>query len=73
MLKALQQTVRVGAGGKIEMVAPECLEGTDVQVIVLLAPQSELIESLPTQVLKVDEVEEAGGSAMGARHFGDEY
>jgi hypothetical protein len=60
MLKALQQTVRVGAGGKIELVAPECPEGTDVQVIVLLAPQSESIESLLTQALEVDEVERAG-------------
>jgi hypothetical protein len=61
MLKALQQTVRVGAGGKIELVAPECPEGADVQVIVLLAPQSEPIDSLPAQVL---EVEMAGQSAI---------
>jgi hypothetical protein len=64
MLKALQQTVRVGAGGKIELVAPECPEGADVQVIVLLAPQSEPIDSLPAQVLEVDEVEMAGQSAI---------
>ncbi len=64
MLKALQQTVRVGAGGKIELVAPECPEGANVQVIVLLAPQSELIESLPAQALDVDEVESAGQSTI---------
>ena len=44
MLKALQQTVRVGAGGKIELVAPECPEGSDVQVIVLLTPQTQTVE-----------------------------
>lgn len=44
MLKALQQTVRVGAGGKIELVAPECPEGSDVQVIVLLTPQTQTLE-----------------------------
>ncbi len=64
MLKALQQTVRVGAGGKIELVAPECPEGVDVQVIVLLAPQSEPINALPNQALEVDEVESAGQSAI---------
>ncbi|MBD2233274.1 hypothetical protein [Phormidium tenue] len=64
MLKALQQTVRVGAGGKIELVAPECPEGVDVQVIVLLAPQSEPIASLPAQVLAVDEAESAGQSTI---------
>ncbi|MBE9136489.1 hypothetical protein IQ254_04625 [Nodosilinea sp. LEGE 07088] len=64
MLKALQQTVRVGAGGKIELVAPECPEGTDVQVIVLLAPQSEPVEALPAQALEADEVESAGQSKI---------
>ena len=64
MLKALQQTVRVGAGGKIELVAPECPEGVDVQVIVLLAPQPEPIESLSPQASEVDEVESAGQSAI---------
>jgi hypothetical protein len=64
MLKALQQKVRVGAGGKIELVAPECPEGADVQVIVLLVHQSELIEALPTQALEVDEVKRAGPSAI---------
>jgi hypothetical protein len=44
MLKALQQTVRVGAGGKIELLAPECPEGSDVQVIVLLSPQAQPLE-----------------------------
>jgi hypothetical protein len=44
MLKALQQTVRVGAGGKIELIAPECPEGSDVQVIVLLSPQVRPLE-----------------------------
>ncbi|MGB3200312.1 MAG: hypothetical protein WBA99_05390 [Nodosilinea sp.] len=44
MLKALQQTVRVGAGGKIELVAPECPEGSDVQVIVLLTPQIQTVD-----------------------------
>jgi hypothetical protein len=44
MLKALQQTVRVGAGGKIELVAPECPEGSDVQVIVLLTPQTQTVD-----------------------------
>ncbi|NJN20499.1 MAG: hypothetical protein HC812_03940 [Leptolyngbya sp. RL_3_1] len=39
MRQALQQTVTVGAGGKIELLAPECPEGTDVQVIVLVSPQ----------------------------------
>lgn len=43
--QALQQTVRVGAGGKIELLAPECPEGTEVQVIVLLAPQTESVEA----------------------------
>jgi len=64
MLKALQQTVRVGAGGKIELVAPECPEGVEAQVIVLLAPQSEPIASLPAQVLDVDEAESAGHSSI---------
>ena len=45
MLKALQQTVRVGAGGKIELIAPECPEGLDVQVIVLLSPQARPLET----------------------------
>jgi hypothetical protein len=44
MLKTLQQTVRVGAGGKIELVAPECPEGSDVQVIVLLTSQTQTVE-----------------------------
>ena len=44
MLKALQQMVRVGAGGKIELIAPECPEGSDVQVIVLLSPQARPLE-----------------------------
>ncbi|MDA0267852.1 MAG: hypothetical protein O2890_06740 [Cyanobacteria bacterium] len=43
MLQALQQTVTVGAGGKIELLAPECPEGTDVQVIVLVSPQVPLV------------------------------
>lgn len=64
MLKALQQTVRVGAGGKIELVAPECPEGADVQVIVLLAPQSEPIDSLSAQASEADEVERAGQSTI---------
>jgi hypothetical protein len=64
MLKALQQTVRVGAGGKIELVVPECPEGVDVQVIVLLAPQSEPIDFLPAQALEADEVESARQSAI---------
>jgi hypothetical protein len=64
MLKALQQTVRVGAGGKIELVAPECPEGVDVQVIVLLAPQSEPMASLPAQVLAGDEAERTGQSTI---------
>ena len=64
MLKALQQTVRVGAGGKIELVAPECPEGADVQVIVLLTPQAEPIDSLPAQASSLDEVGNAGQSAI---------
>ena len=64
MLKALQQTVRVGAGGKIELIAPECPEGTDVQVIVLLTPQSEPIQSLSAQALKGDEIERTGQSTI---------
>jgi hypothetical protein len=47
MLKALQQRVTVGAGGKIELVAPECPEGSDVQVIVLLSPQPQSLEPEP--------------------------
>ncbi|GAB4462672.1 MAG: hypothetical protein OHK0037_14020 [Elainellaceae cyanobacterium] len=57
MLQALQQTVRVGAGGKIELLAPECPEGTEVQVIVLLAPQMESVEALPAQSPEMDEME----------------
>jgi hypothetical protein len=64
MLKALQQTVRVGAGGKIELVAPECPEGADVQVIVLLASQSVPVEALPAQAIDVDEVKSAGQSTI---------
>ncbi|WP_414530154.1 hypothetical protein [Nodularia chucula] len=45
MLRAIQQTVRVGTGGKIELVAPECPEGADVQVIVLLATTTQVSES----------------------------
>ncbi|MCT7972292.1 hypothetical protein [Laspinema olomoucense] len=37
MLRAVQQTVKVGTGGKIELIAPECPEGAEVQVIVLLS------------------------------------
>lgn len=54
MLKALQQTVKVGAGGKIELIAPECPEGADVQVIVLLAPPLESVSAQPIQELEGD-------------------
>ena len=54
MLKALQQTVKVGAGGKIELVAPECPEGSDVQVIVLLSPPLESVSAQPIQALEGD-------------------
>ena len=64
MLNALQQTVRVGVGGKIELVAPECPEGAEVQVIVLLAPQSEPMDALPTQALAVNEGERAGQGTL---------
>ncbi len=64
MLNALQQTVRVGVGGKIELVAPECPEGTDVQVIVLLASQPEPIDSLTIQTLEVNEGERAGQRSL---------
>lgn len=57
MLKALQQTVRVGAGGKIELVAPECPEGSDVQVIVLLTPQTQTVELEQLQSSGVDGAE----------------
>jgi hypothetical protein len=53
MLRAVQQTVRVGKGGKIELLAPECPEGTDVQVIVLLAnPTFPNTERLYNQLTK---------------------
>jgi hypothetical protein len=55
MLKALQQTVRVGAGGKIELIAPECPEGSDVQVIVLLSPQARPLETEQNQAPEVAE------------------
>ena len=55
MLKALQQTVRVGAGGKIELIAPECPEGSDVQVIVLLSPQARPLEPEQHQTPEVAE------------------
>lgn len=48
MLKALQQNVKVGTGGKIELIVPECLEGSDVQVIVLLDSQTQ--HSEPGQI-----------------------
>ena len=57
MLKALQQTVRVGAGGKIELVAPECPEGSDVQVIVLLTPQTQTLDLEQFQSSGVDDAE----------------
>jgi hypothetical protein len=57
MLQALQQTVRVGAGGKIELLAPECPEGTEVQVIVLLAPQTESVEASSPQALEPNKIE----------------
>lgn len=49
MLKGLQQTVRVGVGGKIELIAPECPEVSDVQVIVLLSPQVRSLEPKQNQ------------------------
>jgi hypothetical protein len=55
MLKALQHTVKVGAGGKIELIAPECPEGSDVQVIVLLSPQTRLWEPEQNQTPEVAE------------------
>jgi hypothetical protein len=55
MLKALQQTVKVGAGGKIELLAPECPEGSDVQVIVLLSPQARPLETKQNQPPEVAE------------------
>jgi hypothetical protein len=51
MLKAVQQMVRVGTGGKIELIAPECPEGTNVQVIVLLAPEAKPGETLSIQTI----------------------
>lgn len=57
MLKALQQTVRVGAGGKIELVAPECPEGSNVQVIVLLTPQAQTVDLEHLQSSGVDGTE----------------
>jgi hypothetical protein len=64
MLKALQQTVKVGAGGKIELVAPECPEGADVQVIVLLTPQSQMLEQEQPQTLGADAPEPLEPSAI---------
>ncbi|MBO0347883.1 hypothetical protein J0895_01915 [Phormidium pseudopriestleyi FRX01] len=45
MLRALQQTVKVGTGGKIELIVPECPEGTEVQVIVLLSNSNQGLKS----------------------------
>jgi len=64
MLKALQQTVKVGAGGKIELVAPECPEGADVQVIVLLTPPTQTVEEEKIQTLGVDAPEPLETSAI---------
>lgn len=64
MLKALQQTVKVGAGGKIELVAPECPEGSDVQVIVLLTPPTQTVEEEKIQTLGVDAPEPLETSAI---------
>ena len=55
MLKVLQQTVRVGGGGKIELIAPECPEGSDVQIIVLLSPQVRPLETEQHQTPAVAE------------------
>jgi hypothetical protein len=55
MLKALQQTIMVGVGGKIELIAPECPEGSDVQVIVLLSPQVQPLETEQNQNPEVAE------------------
>jgi hypothetical protein len=54
MLKAVQQTIRVGTGGKIELIAPECPEGTDVQVIVLLPPEAKPEEAPTVHLLQGD-------------------
>lgn len=64
MLKALQQTVKVGAGGRIELVAPECPEGADVQVIVLLAPPLESVSAQPIQALEEDGMDRERQSAI---------
>ncbi|MEO0984234.1 MAG: AbrB/MazE/SpoVT family DNA-binding domain-containing protein [Cyanobacteria bacterium J06639_14] len=64
MLKALQQTVKVGAGGKIEFIAPECPEGSDVQVIVLLAPTTQFLEPGQSQSAEVDEAHQQQASAI---------
>jgi hypothetical protein len=56
MLKAVQQTIRVGTGGKIELIAPECPEGTDVQVIVLLPPDAKPQEAATIQPRQGDDV-----------------
>lgn len=45
MLRAVQQTVKVGTGGKIELIAPECPEGAEVQVIVLLSNSNQDLKS----------------------------
>jgi hypothetical protein len=64
MLKALQQMVKVGAGGKIELTAPECPEGADVQVIVRLTPQTRSLELEQSQVLGANEMEPPEPSAI---------
>lgn len=54
MLKALQQTVKVGTGGKIELLAPECPEGAEVQVIVLISPNTQPLQPTLLQTSEMD-------------------
>ena len=79
MLKALLQTVRVGAGGKIELTTPECPEGSDVQVIVLLSPQAQPLEpeqdKTPEMVESTQQVADAIAKiqAMVRRYVSERY
>ena len=63
MLQALQQTVQVGAGGRIELIAPECPEGINVQVIVLVPPKTQSLEPMQPSLGEIGEGREGALTA----------
>ncbi len=78
MVQAVKQTVRIQAGGRVELVSPDLPEGTQAEVIVLIegncdtsgnciglfADEPELMDNIVSDALSARDVPLRGGSSV---------